>query len=83
LFTSEEQKNAGDVAATLRQIAEKIDTGTLNLKSGAEEIQIDFPETMVFELKVEEEQGKRLKKSLEIQLEWIVGEGSTQGAQIL
>ena len=83
LFKSEEQKSAGDVAATLRQIADKIDAGTLTLKTGAEEIRIEFPETMVLELKVEEEQGKKLKKSLEIELEWIVGEAPIRGAQIL
>ena len=29
---------------------------------------------MVLELKAEEEQGRKLKKSFEIELEWIVGE---------
>lgn len=83
LFKSQEQKSAGDIAATLRQIADKIDAGTLTLKNDAEEIRIEFPQQMVLELKVEEEQGKRLKKSLEIELEWTVGEGASQGAQIL
>ena len=83
LFKSQEQKSAGDIAATLRQIADKIDARTLTLKTGAEEIRIEFPKTMVLELKVEEEQGKRLKKSLEIELEWIVGEDSVPGAEIL
>jgi amphi-Trp domain-containing protein len=83
LFKSQEQKSAGDIAATLRQIADKVDAGTLTLKTGDEDIRIEFPKTMILELKVEEEQGKKLKKSLEIELEWIVGEEPVQGAQIL
>ena len=37
---------------------------------------------MVLELKVEEAQGKRLKKSFEIELEWIIGEEQAKGASI-
>jgi hypothetical protein len=38
---------------------------------------------MVFELKIEEESGRKHKKSFEIELEWIVGEEPTDGATIL
>ena len=39
---------------------------------------------MVLELKVEEEQGKKkLKKSFEIELEWIVGDELEDGTTIL
>ena len=83
LFKSEEKKASSDVANTLRQIADKIDDGTMILKQGSEEITLDFPKSMVFELKVEEEQGKKLKKSLEIELEWVIGEEQAEGATIL
>ena len=83
LFKSEEKKASIDVANTLRQIADKIDDGTMILKQGSEEITLEFPNNMVLELKIEEEQGKRLKKSLEIELEWIIGEEQSDGATII
>ena len=83
LFKSEEKKTSSDIANTLRQIADKIDSGNMTLKQGSEEIMIEFPQNMVLELKVEEEEGKRLKKSFEIELEWIVGDDQGGGATIL
>jgi amphi-Trp domain-containing protein len=84
LFKSEEKKASSDIANTLRQIADKIDDGTMILKQGSEEITLEFPQKMVLELKIEEEQGrKRLKKSFEIELEWIMGEEQSDGATIL
>ena len=83
LFKSEEKKAAGDIANTLRQIADKIDDGTMILKQGHEEIKLEFPKSMVLELKIEEEQGKRQKRSFEIELEWVIGEESADGATIL
>ena len=83
LFKSEEKKTSSEVASTLRQIADKIDSGTMTLKQGSEEITLEFPENIVLELKIEEEQGKRLKKSFEIELEWIIGEQQADGATIL
>jgi hypothetical protein len=53
------------------------------LKQGSEEITLKFPQNMVLELKIEEEQGKRLKKSFEIEAEWIIGEEHADGATIL
>lgn len=67
----------------MRQIADKIDDGTMILKKGADEIQIEFPPNMVLELKIEEEYGRKHKKSIEIEIEWIIGEEQTDGAQIL
>ena len=83
LFKSEEKKTSSDIANTLRQIADKIDDGAMILKQGSEEITLEFPKNMVLELKIEEEQGKRLKKSFEIELEWIIGEEQSDGATII
>ncbi len=84
LFKSEEKKASSDIANTLRQIADKIDDITMILKQGSEEITLEFPKNMVLELKIEEEQGKkRLKRSFEIELEWIMGEEQSDGATIL
>lgn len=83
LFKSEEKKTKSEIADTLRTIANKIDKGNLVLKQDSTEIALEFPAQMVLELKVEEEQGKRLKRSLEIELEWIVGEDGSAATQIL
>ena len=83
LFKSEEKKASKEIALALRQIAEKIDSGTMILKKGSEEIKIEFPKNMVLELKVEEEQGSRLKRSLEIELEWTVGSEEDGDVSIL
>ena len=83
LFKSEEKKSSTDVANALRQIADKIDVGTMILKKGSEEVMIEFPENMILELKIEEEQGPRLKKSFEIEIEWIVGNEQDGGATII
>jgi amphi-Trp domain-containing protein len=83
LFKSEEKKSSSEIADALRQIAEKIDDGTMTLKKSSDEIQIEFPPNMVLELKIEEEYGRKHKKSLEIEIEWIIGEEQTDGAKIL
>lgn len=83
LFKSEEKKSAAEIANILRQIAEKIDSGAMTLQQGGDEITVTFPGSMVLELKVEEEQGRKLKKSFEIELEWVPGEEQGGSTQIL
>ena len=83
LFKSEERKSSGEISSILRQIADKIDSGSMTLQQGTDEIVVTFPQQMVLELKVEEEQGKKLKKSFEIELEWIPGEEPAGGTKII
>jgi amphi-Trp domain-containing protein len=83
LFKSEEKKTKGEIADILHTIADKIDKGTLILKQASTEIPLEFPDQMVLELKVEEEKGEKLKKSLEIELEWLVGNDRPSDTQIL
>lgn len=83
LFKSEEKKSRRDIADTLRTIADKLDQGRLILKQDENETRVEFPDQMTLELKVEEEQGKKLKKSLEIELEWIVGQTGSSDTRIL
>lgn len=53
----------------------------MTLQQGSDKVSIDFPPNMILESKFEEEQGRRLKKSLEIELGRIMGEeeGGTGG----
>lgn len=83
LFKSEEKKTASEIAETLRVIAERIEKGQMTLKTDAQEVVIDFPGQMVLEMKAEEEQGRKLKKSFEIELEWVPGEKADSGTSIL
>jgi amphi-Trp domain-containing protein len=68
LFKSEEKKSSKDIADILRQIADKIDSGTMTLMQSGNKIVLDFPSSMILEMKVEEEQGRKLKKTFEIDL---------------
>ena len=83
LFKSEEKKSAKEIAEILRQIADKIESGSMTLIQSGNETILDFPQSMILEMKVEEEQGRKLKKSFEIELEWIPGEAQEGGAKIL
>jgi amphi-Trp domain-containing protein len=83
LFKTEEKKSAKEISQTLRLIADKIEEGTMTLSQGQDEVTVTFPAFMEIQLKVEEEEGKRLKKKFEVELEWIpgaagAGGGSTQ-----
>jgi amphi-Trp domain-containing protein len=83
LFKSEEKKSAKEIADILRQIADKIEIGSMTLMQSGNETILDFPQSMILEMKVEEEQGRKLKKSFEIELEWIPGEAQQGSATIL
>lgn len=83
LFKSEEKKSSREIAAALRQIADKVEEGKLTLAQGENTVDLDFPGEMVLEIKVEEEEGRKLKKSLEIELEWIPGDDAGGETKIL
>ncbi len=83
LFKSEEKKTTGEIANILHTIADKIEKRNLILKQDSNEISLEFPAQMVLELKVEEEKGKRVKRSLEIELEWLSGDDKPSDTQIL
>ena len=83
LFKSEEKKSSKEIAVILRQIADKIDNGSMTLMKNNKKIVLDFPSNMTLEMKVEEESGRKLKKSFEIELEWTLGEDQEGGATII
>ncbi|WP_291318294.1 amphi-Trp domain-containing protein [Desulfonatronospira sp.] len=80
LFKSEEKKSTQEVAAILRQIADKVESGEVVLTRGQEEVRLRIPPNVTLELKVEEETKRTTKKSLEIEIEWPEGEeGQSRG----
>ena len=64
-----------NVAAFLHQLADKLAENRVILRQGTQEIIVDIPNNVVLEIKVEEElKKKKTQQSLEIEIEWNVGE---------
>ena len=77
LFESETPKSRQEVAAFLRELAAKIDGGEVTFQQGAESVSVTMPPNVVLELKVEEEAKKnKTKRSLEVEIEWYLGDAS-------
>jgi len=75
LFSSEEKKDLQSVAVFLHQLADKLAQNRVILRQGSNEIVVDIPNYVVLEIKVEEELKKnKTQQSLEIEIEWNVGE---------
>lgn len=83
LFKSEERKDLDSVVDFLHQLADTLAENQVKLRRGTEELTVHVPKNVVFEIKVEEEnkQGK-MKRSLEVEIEWIEGD-ETAGAVTL
>jgi amphi-Trp domain-containing protein len=71
LFKSEEPKTRAEVAAFLRQLADKLDSSEVILRQGAEELTLTLPHELVLEIQVEDEQKSGgMQHSLEIEIKW-------------
>ena len=75
LFKSEEKKTRAEVAQTIRAIADRVESGKINVSSGGQGVDLEIPQNVVLEIKVEEEEKHGKKMSLEIEIEWYEGEG--------
>ena len=74
LVKSNLRKNLPDAAAFLRELADKIETGQVTLVQGGNDVVVDLPETVSFEVEYHEQPKKSgLKKQLEIELQWREG----------
>ncbi len=83
IVKSDLRKNLPDVAAFLRELADKVETGTITLVQGGQDVVIDLPETVSFELEYYEQPKKHgLKKQLEIELEWTEGDKKRQSVTL-
>jgi amphi-Trp domain-containing protein len=77
LFESEQKTDLQSAATFLHQLADKLAQNQVKLRQGEQEITLDIPNNLVLEIKVEEEvKKKRTERSLELELEWIVGDDS-------
>ncbi len=84
LFETEERKSVAEVATFLRTLADKLETRNITLKAGTKELALSLPKNLILEIKVEEEEKKgKTKRSLEVEIEWIVGDsGPDEGVEI-
>ncbi len=74
LVKSDQRKNLADVAAFLRDLADKVESGKVTLVQGGQDVVVDLPESVSFELEYYEQPKKHgLKKQLEIELQWTEG----------
>ncbi len=77
LFKSEERKDLASVVAFLHQLADKLASNQVILQQGSAEIVVDIPDNVILELKVEEEDKKgKVKRTFEVEIEWIEGDES-------
>lgn len=80
LLKTEQVLGREEVAERLQQFVEKLQSGeTINLQGGENELSLDVPEQVEFEVKVEEESSGDM--SLELELEW--GGASTETSDTL
>jgi amphi-Trp domain-containing protein len=80
LFKSEEKRSTADVAAFLRQLADRVEKQEVILRQGEEELVLTLPGMVTLEVKAEEETGRSgVKHSLEVELEWKPGEEKGAG----
>jgi amphi-Trp domain-containing protein len=72
LFKSEERKTREEVSEFLHHLADKLETGEVILRQGAEEISLQLPQNLILEIQVEDEDKKRkgTQHSLEVEIKW-------------
>ncbi len=81
IFKTETSNSRSDVAAYLRQVADKLDTGEpVSLAAGDQSVDLDIPGTVTFEVKAERETGDGAPElSVEFELEWDEGADGESG----
>jgi amphi-Trp domain-containing protein len=83
IVKSDLRKQLSEVAAFLRELADKIETGKVTLVQGDQDVQVDLPGTISFELEYYEKPKKRgVKKQLEIELQWTEGNKKHQSVSL-
>jgi amphi-Trp domain-containing protein len=75
LIKTKERRSVQDVAAFLRQLADRLEQNEIALQRGEEEISIEVPNRVTFKLKAKEKVKKRKKKhQLKMTLKWEDGD---------
>ena len=83
LVKSELRKTLPEVASFLRELADKVETGQVTLVQTGQDVTVELPDSVDFELEYYEQAKKNgLKKQLEIELEWVEGEKKHQSVTL-
>jgi amphi-Trp domain-containing protein len=79
LYKSQEQMSRGDLAAFLRNLADRVESGRVVLTSSSGETPVELPERLELELQYQQKQkAGGLRHQLELEIEW-GGAGSGVG----
>ncbi len=80
LVDTKEHATRARVAGFLRELGDRIESGSVVLRQGEEEVTTELPDALVLEISLDEkDKGERgLKKSLEVEVEWYEGPGWNQ-----
>lgn len=72
LFSAKDTRPRSSIAAFLRDLADKMESGTVTLRQGGNTQEVVLPDHMVLEIKLEDEQKRRrgIRHSLEIEMKW-------------
>lgn len=83
LMKSEERMPRSAAAAFLHELADKLQNGTVSLKQAGEQLVLEIPDQIVLEIKAEEKiKSKGTQRSLEIEIEWLLGDGGPEDEAI-
>ncbi|MFW9854286.1 MAG: amphi-Trp domain-containing protein [Candidatus Thorarchaeota archaeon] len=76
LLKSEDKRSRSEIVTFLNEIAMKIDSGMVKLVQGEQSLELEIPENLTLEIKVEEKikPNHPKKMQLEIELEWYEGD---------
>lgn len=84
LIKSKERRNTQDIAAFLRQLADRLEQNEIALQRGDEEISIEVPNRVTFKLKVKEKVKKReTKHQLKMTLKWQDGDKTSDFVKVV
>ena len=74
IVKSELLQKLPDVAVFLRELADKVEGGQITLVQGGQDVVVDLPANVEFEIEYYEQPKKQgLKKQLEIEIQWVEG----------
>lgn len=85
LFQFEQTMARGDVAAYLREVADKLDAdGSLEFRAGGQSTSVRVPERLQFEVDVERDPGDNgaAEMEVEFELEWYEDETGTASGSL-
>ena len=72
LFSAKDTRPRSSVAAFLRDLADKIESGSVTLRQGETAQDVVLPDHMVLEIKLEDEHKRKrgVQHSLEVEMKW-------------